>query len=200
MSSVDYTPILLAQTTDLQMRVTNLESIINTLKAELERVTGHTINVKSTNTVKTSVPLTNRPAQWVPKQQTNNTINNNNSTTGVRRKPMVAKSENSKGKELTIQDILKKDEEVTIKIRTSDSDYTTALATFNGNELNVTKCELAPSLVGMKTSKPGEVLYKFMNELKTSGHITRTFSIAPWRLCSVERDGSTKTLEELRSD
>jgi hypothetical protein len=53
--------------------------------------------------------------------------------------------------------------------------------------------------VGKKTAKPGEILYKFIDELKNTGHIKRTFTIAPWRLCFVERDGVRKSLEELRS-
>jgi hypothetical protein len=51
----------------------------------------------------------------------------------------------------------------------------------------------------MKSSKPGEILYKFIDELKSSGHIKKTFTIAPWKLCFVERDGVKKSLEELRT-
>ena len=75
----------------------------------------------------------------------------------------------------------------------------TVVATFDGSDLVVTECELVESLVGKKTAKPGEILYKFIDELKNSGHIKRTFTIAPWRLCFVERDGVRKSLEELRS-
>jgi hypothetical protein len=77
--------------------------------------------------------------------------------------------------------------------------YTTAQATFDGTDLTVTACELVEPLVGMKSSKPGEILYKFIDELKNAGHITKTFTIAPWRLCSVEREGNKMTLEQLRS-
>jgi hypothetical protein len=75
----------------------------------------------------------------------------------------------------------------------------TVVANFDGESLVVTECELVESLVDMKSSKPGEILYKFIDELKNSGHIKRTFTIAPWRLCFVERDGVRKTLEELRN-
>jgi hypothetical protein len=51
----------------------------------------------------------------------------------------------------------------------------------------------------MKSSKPGEILYKFIDELKNSGHIKKTFTIAPWKLCFVERNGIKKSLEELRT-
>ena len=77
--------------------------------------------------------------------------------------------------------------------------YTSALAVFDGSDLLVTECPLVSSLVGIKSSKPGEILYKFIDELKSSGHIKRTFTIAPWKLCSVERNGKTMTLEEVRS-
>jgi hypothetical protein len=105
---------------------------------------------------------------------------------------------------MTLSDVLEANETVTIQVGTGkDSEgkftYTTATATFDGTDLNVTECELVESLVGMKSSKPGEILYKFIDELKNTGHIKRTFTIAPWKLCFVERDGIRSTLEELRN-
>jgi len=106
---------------------------------------------------------------------------------------------------MSLSDVLEKDESVTIQVGTGkDAEgkftYTTAQATFDGTDLTVTACELVKSLMGMKSSKPGEILYKFIDELKNAGHITKTFTIAPWRLCSVVRNGSTMTLEQLRSN
>jgi hypothetical protein len=205
MNPVDYTPVLLAQITDLQMRVTNQDAVITALKSEVERLTGHSLNVKTTNTVKTSVPLMPRPNMRGPRPPmptTNNTSGAISPSKTTRTRPKVA-SEKPERPTLNMSDIINNGEQVTIKIRTSSGDgnptFTYAFATFDGTDFTVTKCELAPSLVNMKTSKPGEILYKFMNELKDAGHLTRTFSIAPWRLCSVERNGVTKTLEELRN-
>jgi hypothetical protein len=53
-------------------------------------------------------------------------------------------------------------------------------------------------MVGVQSSKPGEILYQFIDALKESGHLKRSFTIAPWKLCTVVRDGQTQTLEELR--
>jgi hypothetical protein len=105
---------------------------------------------------------------------------------------------------VSLSDVLSKDERVTIQVGVGkDADgkftYTSALAVFDGSDLLVTECPLVSSLVGVKSSKPGEILYKFIDELKSAGHIKRTFTIAPWKLCSVERGGKTMTLEEVRS-
>jgi hypothetical protein len=105
---------------------------------------------------------------------------------------------------MSLSDILEANETVTIQVGTGkDAEgkftYTTATATFDGTDLVVKECELVESLVGMKSSKPGEILYKFIDELKSAGHIKRTFTIAPWKLCLVERDGIRSTLEELRN-
>jgi hypothetical protein len=53
-------------------------------------------------------------------------------------------------------------------------------------------------MVGVQSAKPGEILYQFIDALKESGHLKRSFTIAPWKLCTVVRDGQTQTLEELR--
>jgi hypothetical protein len=105
---------------------------------------------------------------------------------------------------MTLADVLKAEEEVTMEVRTGkdaegNDTQATIVATFDGTDLVVKECELVESLVGMKSSKPGEILYKFIDELKAADHIKRTFTIAPWRLCFVERDGGRKSLEELRS-
>jgi hypothetical protein len=104
----------------------------------------------------------------------------------------------------SLADVIKANEEVTIQVNTGkDADgnqqTTTAIANFNGTDLIVTKCDLVPSFVGTTSPKPGEILYKFINELKERGHITRTFTVPPWKLCSVVRDGQRQTLSELRA-
>jgi hypothetical protein len=102
--------------------------------------------------------------------------------------------------------LLKTDEEVTFFVYVEDKQIsprpirTTAEATFDGTHLIVKDCDLVPSLKGTKTQKPGEILYKFIEELKNGGHIKRTFSVAPWKLCFVTRDGEEVTLDQLRAN
>jgi hypothetical protein len=214
-STVDYTPVILAQLTDLQMRVTKQEATISALKAEVERLTGHSVTVN--DTMRTSVPLRShtdtrdtkyqRPTGGRPLQQ-RSTGSGAGAPTGVPRRPKIAPSVSSGDKSarptMSLSDVLKKGESVTIQVGTgkdSEGNFTntTAEATFDGTDLVVDECELVESLVGMKSSKPGEILYKFIDELKSAGHIKRTFTIAPWKLCFVERDGVKQTLEELRT-
>jgi hypothetical protein len=213
MSAIDYTPVLLAQLTDLQMRVTKQDAMISALKAEIEKLSGRNINVTSTDTtVKTSIPLlpsgSNKYVKHMGRgenQYQGRESGMRDGIRGERRRPMVAKSDDGKGKELTIKDVLRDNEEVTIQIgigKDSNGNFTntTATAVFNGSELCVTKCDLVDSMVGVKSMKPGEILYKFIDELKKNDHIKRTFSIAPWKLCFVERDGNRISLEQLRSN
>ena len=74
----------------------------------------------------------------------------------------------------------------------------TLIAQFDGSVMTVTECEHVPSLVGVSVIKPGEILYRYMEELHLAGHLKRTFSVAPWKLCSVVREGVEVTLEVLR--
>ena len=199
-STVDYTPIVLAQLTDLQGRVTKQDAVIAALLTTVERLSGQTITVS--DTMRTSVPLRSHDSATSFKR-------GRPQVAGVR--PQVAKGraplkpkDSQAYPSVSLSDVLSKDEHVTIQVGTGkDTDgkfvYTSALAIFDGSDLVVTECPLVASLVGMKSSKPGEILYKFIDELKSSGHIKRTFTIAPWKLCSVERNGKTMTLEEVRS-
>jgi hypothetical protein len=105
---------------------------------------------------------------------------------------------------MSLADVLRKDEVVDIVVHTGKDEEgnfidSTAVATFDGSDLTVTECELVSSLVGMKSSKPGEILYKFIDELKSAGHIKRTFTIAPWKLCFVTRNNTRMSLEDLRT-
>ena len=225
MSFTDYTPVILAQLTDLQQRFTKQEAIISTLKAEVERLSGHPL--ADAPTMRTSVPLRSNAAEFKPRgdyrsdrrapgpRQTDTrpprgapqAAAGGGATLERRGRPKVAptsdKSSTGPHPTMTLADVLEKDEEVTMEVRTGKDEggndtQATVVATFDGSDLVVTECELVESLVGKKTAKPGEILYKFIDELKNSGHIKRTFTIAPWRLCFVERDGVRKSLEELR--
>lgn len=104
-----------------------------------------------------------------------------------------------------LSNLLKNGEEVTFRVivgkdEAGNAVYTHTVATFDGTNFNVTSSELVPSLVGLTSSKPGEILYKLIDGLTQSGHLTRKFSIAPWRLCFVKRDGNYVSLNQLRLD
>jgi hypothetical protein len=241
MASVDYTPVLLAQITDLQQRLTKME-------AEVARLSGRTLagtdstpvasttsGVRTGFPLRTSVPLRsnasefqprsefqsrpegryeqrgNRPdtrvARGPPTDRSRPSASNGATTSNSRQRPRVAPTDGgSTGPRptMTLADVLEKDEQVTMEVRAGKDEagndsLATIEATFDGTDLVVDSCELVPSFVGMKSSKPGEILYKFIDELKAGDHIKRTFTIAPWRLCFVERSGQRKSLEELRS-
>jgi hypothetical protein len=205
-STVDYTPIVLTQLTDLQGRVTKQDAVIAALLATVERLSGHTITVS--DTMRTSVPLrshqsSDRPLRGRPQVAGGGAGARAQAGKPVReRQPF--KPKDSGYPSVSLSDVLSKNEPVTIQVGVGkDADgkftYTSALAIFDGSDLLVTECPLVSSLVGVKSSKPGEILYKFIDELKSAGHIKRTFTIAPWKLCSVERNGKTMTLEEVRS-
>jgi hypothetical protein len=203
-STVDYTPIVLTQLTDLQGRVTKQDAVIAALLATVERLSGQTITVS--DTMRTSVPLRSHQSSDRPPRGRPQVAGARSQVANARpvRERQPFKPKDSGYPSVSLSDVLSKDENVTIQVGVGkDADgkftYTSALAVFDGSELLVTECPLASSLVGVKSSKPGEILYKFIDELKSAGHIKRTFTIAPWKLCSVERDGKTMTLEEVRS-
>jgi hypothetical protein len=104
---------------------------------------------------------------------------------------------------IPLSEILTSGEVVTFGIFTGRDENgiktSTVLATFDGTDLTVTECATVPSLVGLKTPKAGEILFKFMNGLKETGLIENTFNALPWRLASVQRDGQKVTLSQLRA-
>jgi hypothetical protein len=225
-SSVDYTPMLLTQITDLQTRLTAQEGLINSLKTEVERLTGRSINVNTM--VRTSVPLLNtaggaclshhgsgfntfsggKKMGGDKYQQKDKSKYNKNDDKKYSReeftKPNVTGMQTSIS-QTKLSEILKENEKVVIRIGTGkDSEgnymYAKCDTTFNGSELLVTKCDLVEAkMVGTKTEKVGEIVYKFMNELHTAGHISRIFKPAVWKLCYVERNGKEFNLDELRN-
>jgi len=176
----DFNAILFAQITDLQGRVSKQDTVIAALKAEIDR-----LSMTHAHTPQT---------QWVPK------------TPAKKMPDAPVKGPNPNRPKvsipyptMSISDVLNKDETVYMEIRNGKDSFTTAVCTFDGTDLTVTEAELATSIVGLKSSKPGEILYKFMESLHKDGHISKTFGIAPWKLCFVKRDGVKKNLEELRA-
>ena len=106
---------------------------------------------------------------------------------------------------MPLSEILQNGETVTFGIHTGrdvQGSVTTSFltTTFDGADLTVTECTTVPSLVGTKSSKPGEILFKFMHGLVDAGLLQNTFNALPWRLASVSRDGQRVTLAQLRRD
>ncbi len=208
--------MLLAQVTDLQRRVMTLEAASATKMPSL-RGPGPVASAPAMtpfgaghrNTVKHSVPLqsgdarnTSRPAM---------TSGNDKKPRGKPRigaatssAPRAERPERTGPPPVALTAILSDGEDVTMTIGTGKDEEgnftnTTCVAVFAGEQFTVTEAELAPELVNQTFKTPGEALYKFMDQLKQNGHIKRTFSVAPWKLCSVERDGKTVTLQDLRN-
>jgi hypothetical protein len=106
---------------------------------------------------------------------------------------------------MALSEILTSGEQVTFGIHTgrnSSGSVTTSFltSTFDGTNLTVNECDTVSSLVGLSTSKPGEILFKFMHGLVDAGHLQRSFNALPWRLATVTRNGQKITLAQLRRD
>ena len=193
MSSIDSQKI-----TDVQNSITSLNQMVATMLAEVTRLS----IPQNRPIMKTSIPLMpTQPAQVYhrgPKPQ-----HKGRRPYGEMRQSVDAASKPAHTP-IQLSTLLKTDEEVTFFIYVGKDAQgqpirTTAVSTFDGTNLTVKKCDLVSSLVGMQSQKPGEILYKFMEELKNGGHIKRTFSIAPWKLCFVVRDGAEVKLDDLRA-
>jgi hypothetical protein len=227
--------MLLAQITDLQRRVTTLESASGSASGSTTRGTnvaaapftpatqftpqGMRTGVTGTrNIVKHSVPLQNGSGPSDSYEQRKQPrgkprVGGTNDAAGAPRArgprigtvPRDATAEGGhSAPPVALSAILNDGECVTMTIGTGkdeDGNFTntTCTATFKDEQFTVTASELAPELVDKTFKAPGEVLYKFMDQLKQNGHIKRTFSVAPWKLCTVERDGKSVTLQELRN-
>jgi len=179
----DYTAVFLAQLTDLQTRVTKQDATISMLKAEVDR-----LNSKTGPVMRMSVPLNRHDVRDV-RDVRDSRRENRPDPREKRVKPKVAYPT------MSLSDVVEKDEVVTIRIKGGHD----VVTSFDGTNLEVTECKNVPSLVGTKSSKPGEVLYKFMEELHKTGQIDRTFGVAPWKLCFVQRGSNEVSLEDLRA-
>lgn len=175
---------------DLQSRVSAMENTISSLVTEVDRLSGFT----TVTSLKTSIPLAPIQTGRIPYR---NVIQRPNQ--GFR----TGRTDEPAPTPVNLSEILNTGEDVTFTINTGrdangDFQKTTAITNFNGTDLTVKECKDVPSLVGLKSVKPGEILFKFMFALKETGVISRTFNALPWRLCSVQRDGQTQTLSQLR--
>jgi hypothetical protein len=98
---------------------------------------------------------------------------------------------------IPLSEVLRNGEEVHIRLHLPQEDAS-LVCRFDGEILEVCGSEHVPSMIGLKSAKPGELVYRFMDELKAAGLLTRTFTVAPWRVCFVQRDGVEVTVESLR--
>jgi len=182
--------------TDLQNRLTVAEAAIAALTAQVHYLSGHHTQVK------TAIPLQSVQARGRVSYNGRVGYNGRDSASSAR-SDAQPQNDQENWAPTALSDILQNNEDVTFTINTGKNAQgafttTTAVAVFDGTNLTVKACADIPSLIGMTSSKPGEILYKFMNELKEANLITRTFQALPWRLCSVERDGQRETLSNLR--
>lgn len=102
-----------------------------------------------------------------------------------------------------LSDLLQEGEEVTMRIiigaeQDGYPQFATATLQYDGTRLTVRACDSVPSLVGKASDKAGALLYQFMDGLFDIGQLRRKFSIAPWKLCFVQRDGQLISLNKLR--
>ena len=192
---------------NLQQRVAYMENALTFLSNEVQRLSqGH---APVSQGFQTSIPL--QPIQgrrpYVPRPQGVITASHASHASHApsRPYPQPRTSQEDAPPPIALSEILQNNEVVTFGIHTGrdvtgNLTTSTVLATFDGTDLTVTECAAVASLVGLKTSKPGEILFKFMAALKEAGVLQRTFNALPWRLASVQRDGQRLTLAQLRRE
>ena len=193
--------------TELQNTILALTATVATLSSEVARLSNKTFH--NQQVMKTSIPLlpmqpsySRRPFQEQGRRAYHDL--QGTGATAATASTAASSSSTDTHRMVSLSDILTTNEEVTFYVNTgkdAKGEFTksTVVTTFDGTNLTVTRCEHASSLVGLQTQKPGEILYKFIEELKNSNHIKRTFSVAPWKLCYVVRNGQMMTLDQLRN-
>lgn len=186
---------------EIENSIASLNATVATLLTEVARLSNN--GSRPHHVMKTSIPLLPmqqaQPVRARPAKDMGRTP-----YVDMRRTESDDQKQQKARTPIPLSTILRDQEEVTFFVYTGKVDgqmvRTTACTTFDGTQLTVTQCDLVPSLVGMQTQKPGEILYRFIEELKNNGQIKRTFSVAPWKLCFVKRDGAEVTLDQLRAN
>jgi hypothetical protein len=187
--------------TEMQNTIASLNATVATLMTEVARLSNK--SARPQHVMKTSIPLL--PMQQAQPVRIPRIPQDMGRTSyGDMNRADDQKQQKTRSP-IPLSTILSNNEEVTFFVYMGKDSQgqmlrTTAVTTFDGQQLKVTDCELASSLVGMTTQKPGEILYRFIDELKNGGHIKRTFSVAPWKLCFVKRNGVEITLDQLRAN
>jgi hypothetical protein len=209
--------LLSAEIKTLASRISKQDELIALLQSEIVRLSSGSTGVTggaggasrkgpgpaygggSTNHFKTSIPISPSPAPAPAPAKP-----------AVRKvRPTIASSDNNDATTthtpLALSSVLNRGEQVTIEVGLTRNgegkfdSFATCLALFDGTDLVVNGCDLAAEMIGVKTSKPGEVLYRFMDALVKGKHIKSEFKCPPWKLCSVVRDGEKVSLDEIRS-
>ena len=182
---------------EMQKSIDWLITTVNALVAEVGRLSYAS---QSGSIMKTSIPLLpTQPAQVYGQHA----LKKGRRPYGELRQFATKDADKPAREPVPLSTLLKVNEEVTFFVYVEDGRErirATAISTFDGTNLVVKSCDLVPELEGTKTQKPGEILYKFIEELKDKGSLKRTFSVAPWKLCYVVRDGAEVTLDQLRAN
>ena len=193
------------QLQNVQHRLAMAENAIAFLTSELQRMNG--VPNGSRPASQTHASQSHAPQQYASQSHASQSLQTAIPLQpALGRRPYARTSNASQSQDqapIPLSEILTSGEVVTFGIFTGRDEHgiqtSTVLATFDGSDLTVTHCDTVRSLVGLKTSKAGEILFKFMNGLKEAGLIERTFNALPWRLASVQRDGQKVTLAQLRA-
>ena len=94
-----------------------------------------------------------------------------------------------KKKIMDLFNLLEMGEEVIFGVRIEESVAAKCITIFDGEMLNVIECDSMPSLVGMSSSKPDEILYVFYDLLEKGGYIQYNTQVDIWKSCFVRRKG-----------
>jgi hypothetical protein len=194
--SNDFTSTLVL---NLQQRVVCMENSIGFLTREVHRLSQLSTPHASQQGFQTTIPLQPAPQgrrPYQPPREQSHTA----------RVPVASHSHSQQEDNvppIALSELLNQGEVVTFGIHTgrdSSGGMLTSLltTTFDGTTLKVTGCDAVSSLIGTQSSKPGEILFKFMHGLVDAGLLQRTFHALPWRLASVMRNGLPVTLAQLR--
>ena len=197
-------PLILAQLTDLQMRVTAQEGIINSLKQDIIYLSGKGAPLsaaaapftptKGKPVMNTSIPL---------KSHAGHSASTNAVAPGApKKRPQVGKAAVpvTPMPQFSVSDLLNEGEEVTFEIKLSRDDTTnvTCKAQYSDGGFTITDAEHVDDFVGQTFDKAGAILFKYIEMLKEKGlYKWATVKIKPWRLGHVVRDGNVITLEQL---
>ena len=208
--SNDYTSTLAL---NLQQRVSSLENAVGFLMGEVQRLSQG--SSQPSQGFQTSIPLqpiqgrrpyVPRPLQ-APQVSHASHASHTSHASQSHASPSIRPSHVSEDAPtpIALSEILTNGEVVTFGIHTgrdASGSVTTSFltATVDGTNLTVKECGAVSSLIGLSSSKPGEILFKFMHGLVDAHLLPRTFNALPWRLATVSRDGQKVTLAQLRRD
>lgn len=177
---------LLSKINDLQNRLSMLENSVIVLQQSLKSQSNP---MSYSQSLKTSIPL--GPITQLHESSRRPGFQDSRRTGTEQEPPMSLSELLTDGEVVTFSIIKGKDENGNLI-------YSTLDAIYQDSQLTVKTCLDVPTLEGLVSSKPGEILYKFMFALRENGIISRTFQALPWRLCSVLRNGERVMLAQLR--